>query len=56
MGILALVLIIVGILLLLPGLFIASLKVLFWVGAVLVLLAVIAWAIRQIRGRDNTKV
>ena len=56
MGILALVLVILGILLILPGLFVASLKILFWIGAVLVLLAVISWAIRTIRGRNSTEL
>lgn len=56
MGTLALVLIILGVLLILPGLFFSAVKVLFWIGLVLVILAVISWAIRMIRGRNDTRV
>ncbi|MCS5513729.1 hypothetical protein NY537_13375 [Curtobacterium flaccumfaciens pv. betae] len=43
--------IIVGLVLLFSGIFIGALKFLLWVGIVLILLAVIGWLLRTIRGR-----
>lgn len=43
--------IIVGLVLLFSGIFVGALKFLLWVGIVLILLAVIGWLIRSIRGR-----
>jgi hypothetical protein len=43
--------IIVGLVLLFSGIFVAALKFLLWVGIVLILLAVIGWLLRTIRGR-----
>lgn len=46
---LAVILLIVGIVLLLLGLFIEAAKFLLWIGIVLVIIAVIAWLMRFIR-------
>lgn len=46
---LAVVLVIVGIVLLLLGIFVEAVKFLLWIGIVLLVLAVIAWLIRYIR-------
>ncbi len=46
---LALILLIVGIVLLLLGVFVEAVKFLLWVGLVIVILAVIAWLMRFIR-------
>ncbi|MBF4628727.1 hypothetical protein N8D74_17280 [Curtobacterium flaccumfaciens] len=43
--------IIVGLVLLFSGIFVGALKFLLWVGIVLILLAVIGWLLRTIRGR-----
>jgi hypothetical protein len=43
--------IIVGLVLLFSGIFVAALKFLLWVGIVLLLLGVIGWLLRSIRGR-----
>lgn len=46
---LAVILLIVGIVLLLLGIFVEAVKFLLWVGAVILILAVIAWLMRYIR-------
>ncbi len=46
---LAVILLIVGIVLLLLGVFVEAVKFLLWVGAVILILAVIAWLMRVIR-------
>lgn len=46
---LALILLIVGVVLLLLGIFVEAVKFLLWVGLVIVILAVIAWLMRFIR-------
>lgn len=43
--------IIVGLVLLFSGIFVGALKFLLWVGIVLILLSVIGWLLRSIRGR-----
>ena len=43
--------IIVGLVLLFSGIVVGALKFLLWVGIVLILLAVIGWLLRSIRGR-----
>ncbi|WFR66438.1 hypothetical protein P9139_16650 [Curtobacterium flaccumfaciens] len=43
--------IIVGLVLLFSGIFVSALKFLLWVGIVILLLAVIGWLLRSIRGR-----
>ncbi|MBT1624304.1 hypothetical protein KK101_16535 [Curtobacterium flaccumfaciens pv. oortii] len=43
--------IIVGLVLLFSGIFVGALKFLLWVGIVLIILAVIGWLLRGIRGR-----
>ncbi|GAA3337532.1 hypothetical protein GCM10017714_04990 [Curtobacterium pusillum] len=43
--------IIVGLVLLFSGIFVGALKFLLWIGIVLILLAVIGWLLRSIRGR-----
>jgi len=45
--------VIVAIILLLVGGFIQALQFLLWVGAVLLVIAVIAWAIRSLSGRSR---
>lgn len=42
---------IVGLVLLFSGIFVSALKFLLWVGIVLLILAVIGWLLRSIRGR-----
>lgn len=56
MGTLALVLIILGVIILIPGLIVGTLKFLIWIAAALILLSIIAWAIRSIRGRNSTEL
>ena len=46
---LAVILLIIGIVLLLFGLFVEAAKFLLWIGIVIIVLAVIAWLIRYIR-------
>lgn len=46
---LAVILLIVGIVLLLLGIFIGTAKFLLWIGIVIIVLAVIAWLMRYIR-------
>ena len=46
---LAVVLLIIGVVLLLLGLFVEAAKFLLWIGIVLVIIAVIAWLMRFIR-------
>lgn len=46
---LAVILLIVGIVLLLLGIFVEAAKFLLWIGLVIVVLAVIAWLMRYIR-------
>lgn len=53
MSALLIVLIILGILLLLPGLFIEALKFLFWIGVILLIIAIIVWLVRYIGGRNR---
>ncbi|MGN7189886.1 MULTISPECIES: hypothetical protein [unclassified Curtobacterium] len=43
--------IIVGLVLLFSGIFVGALKFLLWIGIVLILLSVIGWLLRSIRGR-----
>lgn len=43
--------IIVGLVLLFSGIFVGALKILLWVGLVLILLGIIGWLLRTIRGR-----
>ena len=43
--------IIVGLVLLFSGIFVSALKFLLWVGIVILILAVIGWLLRSIRGR-----
>ncbi len=43
--------IIVGLVLLFSGIFVGALKFLLWVGLVIVILAIIGWLLRSIRGR-----
>lgn len=45
--------VIVAIVLLLVGGFVQALQFLLWVGAVLLVIAVIAWAIRSLSGRSR---
>lgn len=45
------ILIIVGIVLLLLGVFVEAVKFLLWIGIVILVIAVIAWLMRSIRGR-----
>jgi Zn-dependent membrane protease YugP len=45
--------VIVAIILLLVGGFVQALQFLLWVGAVLLVIAVIAWAIRSLSGRSR---
>jgi len=47
------ILVIVAIILLLVGGFVQALQFLLWVGAVLLVIAVIAWAIRSLSGRSR---
>jgi membrane-bound ClpP family serine protease len=49
MAALALILLIVGVVLLLLGIFVEAVKFLLWVGAVILILAIIAWLMRFIR-------
>ncbi|MBZ4487980.1 hypothetical protein LQ938_12140 [Microbacterium sp. cx-55] len=46
---LALILLIIGIVLLLLGVFVEAVKFLLWVGLVIVIIAIIAWLLRVIR-------
>ena len=46
---LAVILLIIGVVLLLLGLFVEAAKFLLWVGIVIIVVAVIAWALRYIR-------
>lgn len=46
---LAIILLVVGVVLLLLGLFVEAAKFLLWVGIVIVVIAVIAWLLRYIR-------
>jgi len=46
---LAVILLIVGVVLLLLGVFVAAAKFLLWVGIVLIVVAIIAWLFRYIR-------
>ena len=46
---LALILLIVGVVLLLLGVFVQAVKFLLWIGAVIIVLAIIAWLMRYIR-------
>ncbi|MFT4212834.1 MAG: hypothetical protein QM626_13300 [Microbacterium sp.] len=46
---LALILLVVGIVLLLLGVFVAAAKFLLWVGIVIIVIAIIAWLLRFIR-------
>ncbi|MGP3535332.1 hypothetical protein ACTU3I_11105 [Microbacterium sp. RD1] len=46
---LAVILLIVGVVLLLLGIFVEAVKFLLWVGAIILVLAIIAWLIRVIR-------
>jgi len=50
---LAVILLIVGVVLLVFGIFIEAAKFLLWVGIVIVILAVIAWLLRYIRRGAN---
>ncbi|WIA98910.1 hypothetical protein [Curtobacterium sp. MCBA15_012] len=43
--------IVVGLVLLFSGIFVGALKFLLWIGIVLILLSVIGWLLRSIRGR-----
>jgi len=47
------IVVIVAIILLLIGGFVQALQFLLWVGAVLLVIAVIAWAIRRLSGRSR---
>lgn len=47
------IVVIVAIILLLVGGFVQALQFLLWVGAVLLVIAVIAWAIRSLSGRSR---
>lgn len=47
------IVVIVAVILLLVGGFIQALQFLLWVGAVLLVIAVIAWAIRSLSGRSR---
>lgn len=46
---LAIILLIVGVVLLLLGIFVTAAKFLLWIGLVIVVLAIIAWLLRSIR-------
>lgn len=46
---LAVILLVIGVVLLLLGLFVEAAKFLLWIGIVIVVLAVIAWLLRYIR-------
>ena len=46
---LALILLIVGVVLLLLGLFVEAAKFLLWIGIIIIVIAVIAWLLRYIR-------
>ncbi|MCC4908981.1 hypothetical protein [Microbacterium sp. cx-59] len=46
---LALILLVIGIVLLLLGVFVEAVKFLLWVGLVIVIIAIIAWLLRVIR-------
>jgi hypothetical protein len=50
---LAVILLIVGVVLLLLGIFVEAAKFLLWVGIVIVIIAVIAWLLRYIRRGAN---
>ncbi len=56
MSILAIVLIVVGVLLFLPSLFVAALKFLLWVGLILVVAGAVIWLFKAITGRNKTEV
>lgn len=43
--------IVLGVIFLFTGLFVTALKVLLWIGIVLVILAIIGWLLRTITGR-----
>jgi hypothetical protein len=47
------IVVIVAVILLLVGGFVQALQFLLWVGAVLLVIAVIAWAIRSLSGRSR---
>jgi len=53
MGIFAVVLVILGILLLLPGLFFAAVKFLLWIGLILIAVAIVMWIIRAVTDRNR---
>ncbi|WP_144765551.1 DUF4175 domain-containing protein [Curtobacterium sp. 9128] len=43
--------IVIGLVLLFSGIFVGALKFLLWIGIVLIILAIIGWLLRSIRGR-----
>lgn len=49
MPVIAIILLIVGVVLLLLGIFVEAAKFLLWIGIVIIVIAVIAWLIRYIR-------
>ena len=49
MNLLIIILIIVGVLLVVPGLIVGTLKFLLWIGIILVVIGLIVWLVRSIR-------
>ncbi len=52
MGTLFIILIVVGIILLLLGVFVEAVKFLLWLGLVILVIAIIAWLLRSIRSKS----
>ncbi|GAA3636241.1 hypothetical protein GCM10022200_19480 [Microbacterium awajiense] len=52
MGTLFIILIVVGIVLLLLGVFVEAVKFLLWLGLVILVIAIIAWLLRSIRSKS----